>query len=144
MVRCIVSAASNPTVASRAGADRLLRTEPQVYLFLSRRFHIINNRMSDFMSRTPKRTPFSDSVRYWGNRCIFDRYSLTLRTRLPLSSRLLEILKIRYRLFRRGIRGNAIYCVDTKTGKRTSLGTDNEDEARQIVEAKNQSESQPF
>jgi hypothetical protein len=39
-------------------ADRLLRTEPQVYfLFLSRRFHITNNRMSDFMSRTPKRTP---------------------------------------------------------------------------------------
>jgi hypothetical protein len=30
--RCIVSAASDPTVASRAGADRLLRTEPQVCL----------------------------------------------------------------------------------------------------------------
>ena len=30
MVRCIVSAASDPTVTSRAGADRLLRTEPQV------------------------------------------------------------------------------------------------------------------
>jgi hypothetical protein len=39
-------------------ADRLLRTEPQVYLFLSRRFHITNNRMSDFMSRTSKRTPY--------------------------------------------------------------------------------------
>ena len=35
MVRCIVSAASDPTVASRAGADRLLRTEPQVYFSLS-------------------------------------------------------------------------------------------------------------
>ncbi len=52
-------------------------------------------------------------------------------------------MKTRYRLIRRGIRGNAFYCVDTKTGKRTSLGTDNEDDARQIVEAKNQSERQP-
>jgi integrase len=52
-------------------------------------------------------------------------------------------MKIRYRLIRRGIRGNAFYCVDTKTGKRISLGTDNEDEARQIIEAKNQSERQP-
>jgi hypothetical protein len=73
----------------------------------------------------------------------FARYSLTLRTRLQLSLRLREIMKTRYRLIRRGIRGNAFYCVDTKTGKRTSLGTDNEDDARQIVEAKNQSERQP-
>jgi len=35
MVRCIVTAASDPTVASRAGAARLLRTEPQVYFFPS-------------------------------------------------------------------------------------------------------------
>jgi hypothetical protein len=33
--------------------------------------------------------------------------------------------------------------VDTTTGKRTSLGTTNEDEARQIVEARNNSERQP-
>ena len=52
-------------------------------------------------------------------------------------------MKARYRLIRRGIRGNAYYCVDTETGKRTSLGTQNEDEARQIIEAKNQSERQP-
>src|SRR5262245_1884722 len=32
-MRYIVSAASDPAVTSRAGADRLLRTEPQVYLW---------------------------------------------------------------------------------------------------------------
>jgi hypothetical protein len=31
-------------------------------------------------------------------------------------------MKARYRLIRRGTRGGAYYCVDTKTGKRTSLG----------------------
>jgi integrase len=35
------------------------------------------------------------------------------------------------------------YCVDKTTGKRTSLQTTNPDEARQIVEAKNQAERQP-
>jgi hypothetical protein len=49
-------------------------------------------------------------------------------------------MKTRYRLTRRGIRGDKFYCVDKTTGKRTSLGTTNEDEARQIVEAKNNSE----
>jgi len=34
--------------------------------------------------------------------------------------------------------------VDTQTGKRTSLGTNNEDDARQIIEAKNNSERQPI
>jgi len=34
--------------------------------------------------------------------------------------------------------------VDTKTGKRTSLQTGSKDEARQIVEARNQAERQPF
>ena len=52
-------------------------------------------------------------------------------------------MKTRYRLIRRGIRGNAFYSVDTKTNKPTSLGTNSEDEARQIIEAKNQSERQP-
>ena len=52
-------------------------------------------------------------------------------------------MKTRYRLTRRGIRGDKFYCVDTTTGKRTSLGTTNEDEARQIVEARNNSERQP-
>ncbi len=52
-------------------------------------------------------------------------------------------MKTRYRLIRRGIRGNGFYCVDTKTGKRTSLHTGNADEAQQIIEAKNNSERQP-
>jgi integrase len=53
-------------------------------------------------------------------------------------------MKTRYRLIRRGIRGNGFYCVDTKTGKRTSLHTGSEAEARQIIEAKNNSERQPL
>jgi integrase len=52
-------------------------------------------------------------------------------------------MKTRYRLTRRGIRGDKFYCVDKTTGKRTSLHTADEDEARQIVEARNQSERQP-
>jgi integrase len=53
-------------------------------------------------------------------------------------------MKTRYRLIRRGIRGNKFYCVDTTTGKRTSLGTANEDEAKQVIAAKNNSERQPI
>lgn len=52
-------------------------------------------------------------------------------------------MKTRYRLIRRGVRGGGFYCVDNTTGKRTSLRTASEDEARQIVEAKNQAERQP-
>ena len=52
-------------------------------------------------------------------------------------------MKTRYRLICRGIRGGAYYCVDTTTGKRTSLGTTNADDAQQIIEAKNNSERQP-
>src|SRR5438552_3983956 len=52
-------------------------------------------------------------------------------------------MKTRYRLIRRGVRGGGFYCVDNNTGKRTSLRTGSEDEARQIVEAKNQAERQP-
>jgi integrase len=52
-------------------------------------------------------------------------------------------MKTRYRLTCRGIRGGMFYCVDKATGKRTSLQTTNADEARQIVEAKNQAERQP-
>jgi len=43
-------------------------------------------------------------------------------------------------LSRRRCRGDKFYCVDTQTGKRTSLRTTNEDEARQLVEAKNTAE----
>lgn len=52
-------------------------------------------------------------------------------------------MKQRYRLIRRGERGAKFYCVDTLTGKRTSLATTNEDEATQIVLAKNQALRQP-
>ena len=52
-------------------------------------------------------------------------------------------MKTRFRLTCRGIRGGMFYCVDKTTGKRTSLQTTNPDEARQIVEAKNQAERQP-
>jgi len=52
-------------------------------------------------------------------------------------------MKHRYRLTRRGSRGGMFYCVDKTTGKRTSLETTDPDEARQLVEAKNQAERQP-
>jgi hypothetical protein len=52
-------------------------------------------------------------------------------------------MKTRYRLIRRNIRGGIYYCVDTQTGKRTSLQTSNEAEAQQLVEIKNQAARQP-
>ncbi len=52
-------------------------------------------------------------------------------------------MRKRYRLSRRGCRGDTFYCVDRTTSKRTSLHTSNEDEAQQIVDAKNQAERQP-
>ncbi|HVU07739.1 MAG TPA: tyrosine-type recombinase/integrase [Verrucomicrobiae bacterium] len=53
-------------------------------------------------------------------------------------------MRTRYRLTYRGNRSGMFYCVDKSTGKRTSLNTCNADEARQIVEAKNNSERQPM
>ncbi len=53
-------------------------------------------------------------------------------------------MNTRYRLTYRGIRGGMFYCVDKKTGKRASLHTTNEEEARQIVEAKNAATRQPI
>ncbi|HRZ38537.1 MAG TPA: tyrosine-type recombinase/integrase [Candidatus Paceibacterota bacterium] len=52
-------------------------------------------------------------------------------------------MKTRFRLIRRGIRGDRFYCVDTLTGKRTSLHTGDPDAAGQIVLAKNQALRQP-
>jgi integrase len=52
-------------------------------------------------------------------------------------------MKTRYRLTCRGSRGGKYYCVDTQTGKRTSLQTGSEEEARQLIEAKNQAQRQP-
>ena len=53
-------------------------------------------------------------------------------------------MNTRYRLTYRGIRGGMFYCVDKKTGKRASLHTTNEEEAKQIVEAKNAATRQPI
>ena len=53
-------------------------------------------------------------------------------------------MKTRYRLICRGIRGGAYYAVDTTTGKRTSLGTTNADDAQQLIEARNNAERQPI
>jgi hypothetical protein len=52
-------------------------------------------------------------------------------------------MKTRYCLTRQDIRGYTFYCVDTVARKRTSPRTTNEEEAPQIVEARNQSERQP-
>ena len=52
-------------------------------------------------------------------------------------------MNTRYRLTFRGSRGGMYYCVDKTTGKRTSLQTANQDEAQQIIEAKNNSVRQP-
>lgn len=52
-------------------------------------------------------------------------------------------MNARYRLTYRGLRGGMFYCVDKQTGKRQSLGTRNEDEAKQIIDAKNNAARQP-
>jgi hypothetical protein len=53
-------------------------------------------------------------------------------------------MKTRYRLIHRGRGHGTFYSVDSKTGKRTSLGKATKEEARQIVDAKNQAERQPM
>jgi len=53
-------------------------------------------------------------------------------------------MKTRYRLIRRGSRGGGFYCVNTETKKRTRLQTGSEEEARQIIEAKNQARRRPM
>lgn len=70
--------------------------------------------------------------------------SLTLRNRRVLRLRYAKRMKTRYRVIRRGRGNGTFYCVDSKTGKRTSLGKTNKEEARQIVDAKNQAERQPM
>ncbi len=52
-------------------------------------------------------------------------------------------MKARFRLTRRGSRGHRFYCVDTHTGKRTSLKGADTHAARQIVNARNEAERQP-
>ena len=52
-------------------------------------------------------------------------------------------MNTRYRLVNRGIRGGMYYYFDKQTRKRHSLHTRNEDEARQLIEARNNAERQP-
>lgn len=52
-------------------------------------------------------------------------------------------MKARFRITRRGSRGDTFYCVDSQTRKRTSLNTSDPREARRIVDAKNEAEHQP-
>ena len=52
-------------------------------------------------------------------------------------------MKKRFRLIVRGNRGDGFYCVDTVTGKRTSLRVADRDAAEQVVLAKNQALRQP-
>src|ERR1700722_1089129 len=52
-------------------------------------------------------------------------------------------MNARYRLTYRGVRGGMFYYFDKKIGKRFSLGTRDEAEAKQLVEAKNIAERQP-
>src|SRR5262245_21130067 len=49
----------------------------------------------------------------------------------------------RYSLVCRGGRGGMFYCYDSLTGKRSSLGTKDSDEAELLVHAKNQAIRQP-
>jgi hypothetical protein len=50
-------------------------------------------------------------------------------------------MKQRFRIYRRGT-GN-FYCQDNETGKQESLGTENEATARRLLQARNQTQSQP-
>jgi integrase len=52
-------------------------------------------------------------------------------------------MNARYRLTYRGVRGGMFYSFDKKLGKRFSLGTRDEAEAKQLIEAKNIAERQP-
>jgi hypothetical protein len=52
-------------------------------------------------------------------------------------------MKNRFRLIYRGERGATFYCVDSVTGKRTSLQTKDRDAAKQILFPKNQAVTQP-
>jgi integrase len=52
-------------------------------------------------------------------------------------------MKTRFRLIRRGVRGDRFYCVDTATGKRHSLKTSDEDQAQELVKSKNDAVRKP-
>ena len=51
-------------------------------------------------------------------------------------------MKTRFRLIQRNICGSTFYCVDTLTGKRASLKT--QDREERLIQAKNEAERQPM
>lgn len=51
-------------------------------------------------------------------------------------------MQTRFRLLRRGCRGGRFYAVDRRTGGRCSLQTDDPEEARRMLDAKNDAERQ--
>ena len=52
-------------------------------------------------------------------------------------------MKQRYRLIRRSSRGGTFYAVDTSTGKRESLNTNDKGKAQRVINAKNEAFQQP-
>jgi hypothetical protein len=53
-------------------------------------------------------------------------------------------MKERFRLVQLGNRGGTFYCKDNITGSRTSLETKNRDEAKRLVQHKNEAKRQPL
>lgn len=53
-------------------------------------------------------------------------------------------MKTRFRLTKRGSRGDKYYCVDTQTGKRVTLNTSDPKEARRLIDARNEAQRQPM
>lgn len=52
-------------------------------------------------------------------------------------------MKTRFRLITRGARGGGFYCVDSQTGRRLSLKTDDRETAETLVRARNEAVRQP-
>jgi hypothetical protein len=52
-------------------------------------------------------------------------------------------MKERYRVIQRSDRGGGCYCVDTQTGERSSLGTKDRQEAKRLVQHRNEALRNP-
>jgi len=52
-------------------------------------------------------------------------------------------MKERYRIIQRSDRGGGCYCVDTQTGERSSLGTKDRQEAKRLVQHRNEALKNP-
>ncbi len=85
--------------------------------------------------RTAKRTPKSVLHHHCGTA---GTYPASTRSRFgigpfTLRSSHLDRMKTRFRLMARGARGGAFCCIDSLTGKRESLGTQDDYEASELV-----------